>query len=68
MGMAGTMVTAPGHAATVSAVRIMTSTPQPRGMSATLSSPSGRSRKAATAHGMIHNAVTGTARRLAARP
>ena len=66
--MAGTKVTAPGQAATVSATQITTSMPSPMGARARDSSPKGIKRKAATAQGMIHSAVTGTATKLAARP
>ena len=68
VGIAGDSVTAPVHPDTVLATPIMTSTPHPIGVSAAASKPKSISRKAATAQGITHNAVTGTAMRLAARP
>ena len=68
VGIAGSRVTAPGQAETVPATRTTTSIPQPMAASDSPSSPSGMRRNVITAQGMIHNAVTGTATRLAARP
>ena len=68
VGIAGNSVTAPVHPDTVLATPIMTSTPHPIGVSAAASKPKSISRKAAIAQGITHNAVTGTAMRLAARP
>ena len=68
MGMAGSRVTAPGQADTVSAAHVITPTPHPMGASARLSRPKGMRPKATTAQGMVQSAVAGTAIRLAARP
>ena len=68
VGIAGSSRTAPGQDETPRATAITASIPQPIGASAQVSSPSGISASAAIPHGMMHNAVVGTASRLAARP
>ncbi len=68
IGIAGNSLTAPGHAETVLATAITASIPHPIGASANSSRPSGITISTAIPHGMIHNAVIGTASMFAARP
>ena len=68
VGMGGNRRTAPGHAATVSAVSSTVSIPASIAASGQASRPSGMASTARIAAGMIQNAASGTATRFAASP